>query len=49
MPDTTGDLALAQYETATLPAPTPPGAQQTPPVQAPGRRPVVPPGSRDSD
>jgi phospholipase C len=46
LPDTAGNLALAQYEAATLPAPVVPGAQQVPPVQAPGRRPFVPPGSR---
>ncbi|MDW5325640.1 alkaline phosphatase family protein [Plantactinospora sp. KLBMP9567] len=43
MPSTAGNLALAQYEVANLPAPVPPSERQVPPVQAPGRRPVVPP------
>jgi phospholipase C len=46
MPDTTGNLYLSEYEVATLPAPTAPTANQVPPVQAPGRRPVTPPGTR---
>jgi phospholipase C len=46
MPDTTGDLYRSEYEVATLPAPVAPGAQQVPPVQAPGHRPVTPPGTR---
>lgn len=41
MPDTAGQLALAQHKVATLPAPVPPDTQQTPPVQTPGRRPVI--------
>jgi phospholipase C len=44
LPDTNGDWALAQYEAAHLPAPVVPTAgHQVPPVQTPGRRPVVPP------
>ena len=43
MGDTLGDLYLAQYEVANLPAPAAP-ATQRPPVQQRGRRPVVPPG-----
>jgi phospholipase C len=35
MPDTTGDLYLSEFTVAT----------QVPPVQAPGRRPVTPPGT----
>lgn len=46
MPDTGADLALAQYETATLPPPTAPASNQVPPVQAPGKRPTVPSGGR---
>jgi phospholipase C len=46
VPDTTGDLYRSEYEVATLPAPVAPGAQQVPPVQAPGRRPVTPPRTR---
>jgi phospholipase C len=46
MPDTTGNLYLSEYEVATLPAPVAPAANQVPPVQAPGRRPVTPPGTR---
>lgn len=38
LPDTSGPLALAQYEAATLPLPPFPGANQTPPVQEPGNR-----------
>jgi phospholipase C len=45
MPDTTGDLYLSEYEVATLPAPTAPTANQVPPAQAPGHRPVTPPSS----
>lgn len=45
MPDTTGDLYRSEYEVASLPAPTAPVANQVPPVQAPGRRPVIPPGT----
>ena len=46
MPDTTGDLYRSEYEVANLPAPVAPGAEQVPPVQAPGRRPAIPPGNR---
>ncbi|HEX6453271.1 MAG TPA: alkaline phosphatase family protein [Trebonia sp.] len=46
MPDTTGDLYLSEYEVANLPAPAAPAANQVPPVQAPGHRPVTPPGTR---
>ena len=46
LPDTTGNLALAQYEIANLPAPVPPTGQQVPPTQDPGRRPVTPPPHR---
>jgi phospholipase C len=42
MPDTMSDLALAQYEIATLPPPAAPAGRQVPPVQAPGRRPATP-------
>jgi phospholipase C len=43
LPDTTGALALAQYEVANLPAPVAPESEQTAPVQAPGHRQVIPP------
>jgi phospholipase C len=46
MPDTTSALYLSEYEVANLPAPTAPTTDQVPPVQDPGRRPVVPPGTR---
>jgi phospholipase C len=46
MPDTTSALYLSEYEVANLPAPTAPTTDQIPPVQDPGRRPVVPPGTR---
>jgi phospholipase C len=42
MPSTTGQLRLAEYEVANLPAPVAPD-NQTPPAQAPGRRPTTPP------
>ena len=42
LPDTTAQLALAQYEVASFPRPAFPGADQTPPFQLPGRRPHVP-------
>ncbi|HEY3713842.1 MAG TPA: alkaline phosphatase family protein [Jatrophihabitantaceae bacterium] len=42
LPDTTGNLALAQYEIANLPAPAAP-ARQVLPRQEPGRRPITPP------
>ncbi|WP_308190197.1 alkaline phosphatase family protein [Amycolatopsis sp. GM8] len=42
LPDTTGNLALAQYEIDHLPAPAAPTGHQTPPAQAPGHRPVTP-------
>lgn len=42
MPDTNEDLALAQYEIATLPPPAAPAGKQAQPVQAPGQRPSVP-------
>jgi phospholipase C len=42
MPDMAGDVALAQYEIATLPPPAAPLGQQVPPSQMPGRRPSVP-------
>jgi phospholipase C len=44
LPDTTGTFYLSEYAAAALPAPVAPTADQVPPVQAPGRRPVVPPG-----
>lgn len=44
LPDTTGDFYLSQYEAATLPAAVAP-TNQTVPVQEPGRRPAVPPGT----
>jgi phospholipase C len=45
MPNTMSDLALAQYEIATLPAPAAPAGKQVAPVQAPGRRPATPFGT----
>jgi phospholipase C len=36
---THGSLQLSEYEVSQLPAPTLPGATQTPPRQEPGRRP----------
>jgi phospholipase C len=41
LPDTSGQLAAATYETATFPLPAFPGAAQTFPVQEPGQRPRV--------
>ncbi len=38
LPDTTGQLAAAQYEVATYPLPAFPGAKQTEPTQESGRR-----------
>jgi phospholipase C len=43
LPDTTGNLALAQYEIANLPAPAAPTTDQVAPTQARGHRPVTPP------
>ncbi|WP_163510890.1 alkaline phosphatase family protein [Fodinicola acaciae] len=42
LPDTRRKLQEAQYEVANLPAPTLPGADQTPPKQEPGTRPHIP-------
>lgn len=42
LPDTTGPLTLAKYETANLPKPVLPGADQQPPEQEKGRRSRVP-------
>jgi phospholipase C len=39
LPDTSGPLTLAQYEVQEFQLPPFPGANQTPPVQPPGRRP----------
>jgi phospholipase C len=39
LPDTKAQLAAAVYEVNNLPAPQPPGASQTPPVQEKGPRP----------
>jgi phospholipase C len=39
LPDTSGPLTLAQYEVSEFQLPAFPGANQTPPVQQPGRRP----------
>ncbi len=41
MPDTGGNLNLATYEVARLPAPTFPGATQTAPHQEKGSRPHI--------
>jgi len=41
LPDTAAQLAKAEEEVATLPAPTLPGAKQRPPRQEPGHRPHV--------
>jgi phospholipase C len=38
LPDTAAELAAAEQEVADNPAPTLPGADQTPPVQEPGRK-----------
>jgi phospholipase C len=42
LPDTSGPLVLANYQAATLPAPTMPGADQRPPTQEKGDRKRVP-------
>jgi phospholipase C len=45
LPDTSGPLALARYESANLPKPVLPGADQRPPVQEKGLRRSVPGGA----
>jgi phospholipase C len=42
LPDTSGPLVLANYQAASLPAPTMPGADQRPPTQEKGDRKRVP-------
>jgi phospholipase C len=46
LPDTTGILEAALYETAHLPKPTLPGTNQTMPVQEEGERKRVPPDNK---
>lgn len=46
LPDTVNTLTRARYESAHLPAPVLPGAEQKPPTQEPGERKQVPPGNR---
>jgi phospholipase C len=41
LPDTHGSLLLSEYEVGQLPAPTLPGATQSPPRQEHGKRPRV--------
>lgn len=47
LPETEDRLALAQREIATLPPPVAPETDQVPPMQRPGRRPVVPAAGSD--
>jgi phospholipase C len=42
LPDTSGPLTVATYTSSQFPLPAFPGADQTPPVQPPGRKPHVP-------
>jgi hypothetical protein len=43
LPSTYEQLQQAQWEATTLPSPTFPGAEQTPPTQEPGKARTVPP------